>query len=166
MKEVLATLVFKEGEVVADDGAVYTMRIHPYRTVDDLIDGVVVTFVDISAQKREAVSTAAEERLKVLEGTIGQWPGIAYVEEVASGHSLVVSHATTTILGYERAVLERATEAFWRALRPAGKRVRLRRQDGVLNEYRERTVVLARSTDGTPTHVLHFFRKRAAAKDI
>jgi two-component system, chemotaxis family, CheB/CheR fusion protein len=178
VKEVLGTLLFKEAEVVADDGAVYTMRIHPYRTVDDRIDGVVITFVDITAQKRAASTTAREERLRVLEGTVGRWPGIAYVEDVASGRSLVVSAATAGILGYAPDVLQRANEAFWLALRPRKTRAReraatsagapeerqLRRQDGVLVDYNELTVVLARAADGLPTLVLHSFRKRRAAK--
>ena len=182
VKEVLRTLVFKEAEVIAGDGAVYTMRIHPYRTVDDLIDGVVITFVDISVQKRDAAALAVGERFKVLEGTVGRWPGIAYVEDVASGRSLIVSGAAAGILGYAPVVLERATEAFWHALRaPAPKaarkaaptraagparraeEVQLRRHDGVPLPYREVKVVLARTEDGRPTLVLHFFRRRRDA---
>ena len=40
-------------------GARYTMRIHPYRTVDDVIDGVVVTFFDVTALRRAEEALAA-----------------------------------------------------------------------------------------------------------
>lgn len=36
-------------EVPSDDGRWYLARLRPYRTVDDRIDGVVVTFVDFTA---------------------------------------------------------------------------------------------------------------------
>ncbi len=49
--EVLHTLVFKEAEVQTDDGAWYLMRMLPYRTTDNVIDGLVVTFVDITKIK-------------------------------------------------------------------------------------------------------------------
>jgi len=50
-EEVLKTLVFKENEVRTKDGHWYFMRIVPYKTIDNVIDGVVITFVDIHEQK-------------------------------------------------------------------------------------------------------------------
>lgn len=49
--EVLETLVFKEREVRTSDGHWLLMRILPYRTSDDKIDGVVMTFTDIDKLK-------------------------------------------------------------------------------------------------------------------
>ena len=164
VKGVLDSLVFKEAEVAAVDGSLYTMRIHPYRTIDDVIDGVVITFVDITMHHRAALRATLEERQTVLERTVGRWPGVAYVEEVSSGRSVVVSARTEEILGYPSAVLANATEGFWRKVREQGRRkaeVRLRRLDGERIRYRESTEVLARSSDGRATHVLHIFRRRA-----
>jgi chemotaxis methyl-accepting protein methylase/PAS domain-containing protein len=48
---VLYTLVFKEAEVQTADDRSYLMRILPYRTIDNVIDGVAVTFTDISGLK-------------------------------------------------------------------------------------------------------------------
>jgi len=48
---VLQTLVPVEKPVVARDGRWFTVRIMPYRTVDDRIDGVVITFADITTAK-------------------------------------------------------------------------------------------------------------------
>lgn len=51
-REVLHNLVFKEQEVAAGDGRWFAVKIMPYRTLDNVIDGVVITFSDISAAKR------------------------------------------------------------------------------------------------------------------
>jgi two-component system, chemotaxis family, CheB/CheR fusion protein len=50
-KEVIRTLVFKEIEVQANDDQWYQMRILPYRTLSNIIDGVVITFTDITKLK-------------------------------------------------------------------------------------------------------------------
>jgi len=49
---VLETLVFKETEVTTSDDVIYLMRVMPYRTARNAIDGLVLTFVDISRLKR------------------------------------------------------------------------------------------------------------------
>jgi PAS domain S-box-containing protein len=63
IREVLDTLSPKEAEVVTKGGATYLMRIRPYRTVENTIEGVVLTFVDISQLKRaELALKKSEER--------------------------------------------------------------------------------------------------------
>ncbi|MCX5809817.1 MAG: PAS domain-containing protein [Proteobacteria bacterium] len=52
VRQVLETLVFREIQVEAKDGQWYTMRIIPYRTINNIIEGAIVTFVDITAIKR------------------------------------------------------------------------------------------------------------------
>jgi len=49
--EVLRTLVFTQKEVLTNDGRWYSVRIMPYRTYDDRIDGLVITFINITEQK-------------------------------------------------------------------------------------------------------------------
>src|SRR5208283_2115097 len=49
---VLDTLQSKETEVMAGDGRWLLMRILPYRTKENVIDGVVITFIDITDRKR------------------------------------------------------------------------------------------------------------------
>lgn len=51
-REVLRTLVFSERSIATQDGRWFTVRIMPYRTVDNRIDGVVITFADITAAKK------------------------------------------------------------------------------------------------------------------
>jgi len=50
-KEVLKTLIFIEKEITAKNQRWFKVRIMPYRTQDDVIDGVVITFTDISEAK-------------------------------------------------------------------------------------------------------------------
>jgi two-component system, chemotaxis family, CheB/CheR fusion protein len=65
--EVLRTLVFRETDVPGSDGRWFKVRIMPYRTQDNRIDGLVVTFADISASKRlEAELREAQARLQAL----------------------------------------------------------------------------------------------------
>jgi two-component system CheB/CheR fusion protein len=63
--EVLQTLVFKETAVSTQDGRWFTVRIMPYRTLDDRIDGLVITLIDITrAKKMEAELEKAKGLLK------------------------------------------------------------------------------------------------------
>jgi two-component system CheB/CheR fusion protein len=50
-RETLRTLVFCEKQMPTTDGHWYSVRIMPYRTLANVIQGVVITFVDISAAK-------------------------------------------------------------------------------------------------------------------
>ena len=68
VKDVLQTLVFKETLVQTGDGAWYMMRIIPYRTADNIIDGVVITFSDITDFKK--VQKQMAERTEFAEGII------------------------------------------------------------------------------------------------
>ena len=77
-REVLRSLVFREVQVSAQDGRWFTVRIMPYRTQDNRIDGVVITFIDISAAKTlEHALRLSDERFRVaskqqMEDRIGQ----------------------------------------------------------------------------------------------
>lgn len=64
---VLDTLIPREMQVQALDGKWYVMRIQPYRTIQNVIEGAVITFVDISsikfAEDALAFSKACYQRL-------------------------------------------------------------------------------------------------------
>jgi two-component system CheB/CheR fusion protein len=67
---VLDTLIPKEADVQTAEGRWYTMRIQPYRTLDNVIEGAVLTFVDITtARKLEEALRENEERLRAALGT-------------------------------------------------------------------------------------------------
>ncbi|MEI8028320.1 MAG: chemotaxis protein CheB [Comamonadaceae bacterium] len=59
---VLKTLVPKEVDVQTTDGKWYMMRIQPYRTLDNVIEGAVISFVDITeiVQLRDTLQAANE----------------------------------------------------------------------------------------------------------
>jgi two-component system CheB/CheR fusion protein len=68
VKDVLRTLVFKETQVQTSDGTWYQMRVIPYRTDNNIIDGVVITFSDITEFKK--MTDLMMERTKYAEGII------------------------------------------------------------------------------------------------
>ncbi len=63
-EEVLRTLRSKDVEVqtTSGNGNWYSMRVHPYRTIHNVIEGVVVTFIDVSDRKRAELKLQESER--------------------------------------------------------------------------------------------------------
>ena len=95
IREVLRTLSIRERQVRVEEGeAWYLLRILPYRTVEDVIDGVVLTFLDITELKRTeaererlaAIVDSSEDGIigKTLDGVITSWNAGA---ERMYGHS-------------------------------------------------------------------------------
>lgn len=64
-EEVLRTLVFTEKQVTTTDGSWYLVRIMPYRTTEDVIGGVVITFTNITAAKK--LEAELREKIARLE---------------------------------------------------------------------------------------------------
>jgi chemotaxis methyl-accepting protein methylase/PAS domain-containing protein len=60
-RKVLRTLAATEKSVAARDGRWFTVRIMPYRTLDDRIDGVVITFADITTAKTLEMKLRAKQ---------------------------------------------------------------------------------------------------------
>jgi len=63
VRKVIRTLNSIEREVATQDSTTYMMRIRPYRSIDNVIDGVVMTFVDTTGRRR---SGAASEQLGTI----------------------------------------------------------------------------------------------------
>jgi two-component system CheB/CheR fusion protein len=67
-RKVLKTLITIESTVSTTDGKWFIVRIMPYRTTDDRIDGLVITLIDITiAKKLEIEVGKANEKLAVSE---------------------------------------------------------------------------------------------------
>ena len=114
-REVLLTLVFKESEISTNNNRWYTVRIMPYRTLDDNIDGVVITFVDITvAKKLEAKLVAAniEEKEKRLAELVNANKELAFQnkEKQKRADELVIANKELAFQNKEKQ--KRADELF------------------------------------------------------
>jgi two-component system, chemotaxis family, CheB/CheR fusion protein len=74
---VLRTLIFVEKQVSARDGRWFTVRIMPYRTQDNRIDGLVITFADITVAKNletalRKAQADLEKRFTTQKGELGK----------------------------------------------------------------------------------------------
>ena len=63
VRAVLSNLVPKEAEVQTVDGKWFTLRIQPYRTLDNVIEGAVISFIDVDevVRTRQALRMANEQ---------------------------------------------------------------------------------------------------------
>jgi two-component system CheB/CheR fusion protein len=68
VKQVIDRLIFKEKEVHTKDGKWYFARIMPYKTSKSIIDGAVLTFVDINEQKK--AQNVIKHSLDYVEGIV------------------------------------------------------------------------------------------------
>ena len=66
--EVLRTLIFSEKQIAATDGRWFSVRIMPYRTMEDVIAGVVITFSNITVAK--ALETELRAENSTLKGLL------------------------------------------------------------------------------------------------
>lgn len=64
MLDVMRDVTMRSEQVLAHDGKAYKMRITPYRTLENKIDGVVVALLDIS----DLVGSSAAKRPKSVDG--------------------------------------------------------------------------------------------------
>jgi two-component system, chemotaxis family, CheB/CheR fusion protein len=70
-RAVLDTLITVEKEVQAKDGTWNHLRIWPYRTTENIIEGAVITFVDCTeAKKAQDALRLNEERMRVALQTV------------------------------------------------------------------------------------------------
>jgi two-component system CheB/CheR fusion protein len=67
LEEVQRTLAQRERTLQRQDGRWFLVRIVPYRTVDNIIDGVVLTFVEVTSEKRAQL---IEDSLSVMQGIV------------------------------------------------------------------------------------------------
>ena len=102
-QNVLKTLVPVEREIQTDAGVWYLLRLHPYRTAEDRIDGVVLTFVDIDQVKRsEEARRRSEERLRLV---IDNTEGYAIFTLDPEGRVVTWNRGAEKVFGYTEAEL-------------------------------------------------------------
>jgi len=74
-EEVLDTLIPKKIEVHTKDKNWYLMQVIPYRTLENVIDGVVITFTDINAVK-QAEEKERQQELNIIQTALKYVEGI------------------------------------------------------------------------------------------
>lgn len=96
-RAVLQKLTPREREVQSHGARWYLRRVHPYRTADDRIEGVVITFVDIAARKRaEDEIRLSQERLQAV---LDQMPLAVLITESPSGRLLSANRRAAEMFG-------------------------------------------------------------------
>jgi chemotaxis methyl-accepting protein methylase/signal transduction histidine kinase/chemotaxis response regulator CheB len=116
--EVIATVVAKESEVQDRDGRWYRMQIRPYRTVDDEVDGAILSLVDIDTLKHH-VSEAQQARAEAERANRVKDEFLATLShELRAPLSSMLLYAQLVRRGdLEGAGLERAGEAIERGVK-------------------------------------------------
>jgi len=110
-REVLRGLTPVEREARSSDGRWYLVRIRPYRTVEDRIDGVVVTFVEFTARRAaEDALRASEERYRLLVEGVGEYAMLmadadGYITTWNSGAKKLFGRTEEETIGQPIAVL-------------------------------------------------------------
>jgi two-component system, chemotaxis family, CheB/CheR fusion protein len=96
-RQVLSSRVPSEAEMSSHSGAWYLRRTLPYRTADQRIDGIVITFFDITARKRaEDLVEAAQARLSAV---IEQMPAAMLLVEAPLGKLLYGNRRAAELFG-------------------------------------------------------------------
>ena len=132
IREVLATLTPKELEVQAKNGDWYLLRIRPYRTLAQVIEGAVITFTDISALKKAEAVVRDSEALRRLVVMVRDSRDAIIVQDLA-GRITAWNPGAERLYGWSEA---EALERSYRSLMvesEAGQamaELRLRAEDG------------------------------------
>ncbi|HEV7377339.1 MAG TPA: CheR family methyltransferase [Pyrinomonadaceae bacterium] len=101
LERVLATLQPVQREVETRSGRWYLMNILPYRTAEDRIDGIIVTFLDITGRKAtEEELQASEERLRLLIESVEDY---AIIIQDVYGRIEVWNPGAERMFGFTRA---------------------------------------------------------------
>ncbi len=79
-RRVLMDLTPVETELQSQDGRWFMMRLRPYRTVEDRIEGVVVTFIDVTSRREtERRLQASQQEYQTLFNSIDEGFGVMQV---------------------------------------------------------------------------------------
>jgi PAS domain S-box-containing protein len=135
--EVIDTLVPKEAEVQTQEGQWYAMRIQPYRTLENVIEGAVLTFVEITEQKELHMALREnEEKLSALFQILPV--GVSVLD--AKGKIVYVNPALEKMLDVARTGLLGSDATQQKYLRPDGTPMPAEEFAGARAEQEQRAV--------------------------
>lgn len=100
--EVLDSLVPKEVEVRIAEGRFFTMRIQPYRTLENVIEGAVISFIDITAMVNAREDLRKANELLRLAVVVRDARDAVTVQDLEGG-ILAWNPAATRIYGWDEA---------------------------------------------------------------
>jgi len=102
IKEVLDSLVPKDIEVQTLEGSWYLLRIRPYRTLENIIKGAVITFTDISEMKQARELLKESKTIRRLAAVVHD-AGDAITLQDMEGHILAWNPRAEKIYGWSEA---------------------------------------------------------------
>ncbi|WP_426240292.1 chemotaxis protein CheB [Pararhizobium sp. DWP1-1-3] len=166
--KVLRDLTVTERELqLHDRGATFVMRIRPYRSIERVIDGVVITFVDVTARREaERAKDVSERRFTAIVNQAA----VGVAETDLEGHFLLTNKAFETMAGRSAQDLrqlrrhdiinaediEAASACFEQATRdrnPIALEYRLQRSDGT-SVWVHDTISVLGDSDGAATSII------------
>jgi len=115
LQSVLSRLEKREVEIESQNGHWFLMRIIPYRTIENAVDGVIITFVDISNFKnQEKESRVIDNRLSAAMdmGKMSWWEWDYELNLVVTGEG---KHK---MLGYEQSEVGKGFEWWTKQVHP------------------------------------------------
>ncbi len=100
---VIARLQNIEREVTTHEGRCYMMRVLPYRTTEDRIDGVIVTFLEITERKNheeelKLIARQLEQQTRIFDTTLSAISDFAYLFD-RDGHFVYSNQPLLDLLG-------------------------------------------------------------------
>ena len=140
-REVIDTLASREKEVQDAEGHAYSMWLRPYRTLDNRIDGVVLTLFDVT-ERKEAAEVRYQRSFEAAKVGI-------VIADAASGEIIDANPHVTKLFGYPRTRLVDAR--FWESELFRGSEI----EESMRSELHERESIqkTLRLTAETGKHV-------------
>jgi two-component system CheB/CheR fusion protein len=166
---VLDTLIPKEREVRTADGAWYLARIQPYRTLDNVIEGVVLTFTEVTdfkrlsdaVQRNEAILATAQEIAHLGSWELDLDSGMAHWSDEMfklfgyppGDQPMALDEVLKTLSADDRARVTAAIQSAVANQTPYDLTYSITRQDGTQREIRARALPMA-DASGRITHLV------------
>lgn len=169
LQAVRDTLVPKEREVRTTDGKWYLARIQPYRTLDNVIEGVVLTFTEVTdfkrlsdaVQRNEAILATAQEIAHLGSWELELDSGRAHWSDEmfklfgypVSSQPMALDDVLKTLSADDRARVTAEMQSAVANQTPYDITYRITRQDGTQREIRARALPIA-DASGRITHLV------------
>ena len=170
IQEVMENLQAIEKEIKDESNQWYLLRIIPFRTAENAVDGIIITFVNITnLKKSEKQAETLKERLEMaLEmGKLSWWEWDYVLNEVTAGSN------KSAMLGYKVSEIDPGFEGWTKLIHPddyekamedmrdhiSGKKkiyeteYRIKAKDGTYKWYKDKGGIIKRQKNGKP-HII------------